>query len=652
MRLRLVSVTIAISLMASDAQAATFTVTTTQDNAPGSLRDAVQLANTSGGVDVIMIATSGTVTLLSPLPPITESATITGPGTDLLTISGNNTVRIFRLAAGTTNSISGLTIANGMATNYENGAGIENLGNLTVSNCVVAGNQNFGGWGGGVFSAGTLRIIDSTFQGNHVTGEKGSDMSRDTAGSGGAAGMGGALFSMSGKVSIVGSTFIANSARGGDGGAVDCCVLTGTGCGGGVNRSCACGTAGFGSGGAGAFNPECRGGNGGFGGGGGGGVGPFPPGVSEFGGGAGGGFMSDYNSGGGGAGIGGAIFVDSGMVTIVDCTFAANSAIGGTGGFGGTKWIDPVYNAARTGGNGGSVGPDFFTRAGIVWPTLTTTLIGGGRTSTDPANGPYLSNSWANVTATPELGWKFLHWLGDASGTNDTIGVKVTRDKHIQAVFGTTITNAALISSYPESDLYPYGTFVKLTALPPLGTYFISWTGDGTGTRNPLSFTVTFPNRTFSFQLGALEPAQFALTVIERGKGSVQINPPGNRFNSGDQLTLTPIPDQEQEFIRWNGDATGTQNPLSVTMDRSKVITANFTTRPTLRVSTPLEGLNEEGFRLTILGEFGTAYSVLGSTNLLDWHPVGTVSNTYGTVQLNDPDATNLNWRAYKALTQ
>jgi hypothetical protein len=46
----------------------------------------------------------------------------------------------------------------------------------------------------------------------------------------------------------------------------------------------------------------------------------------------------------------------------------------------------------------------------------------------------------------------------------------------------------------------------------------------------------------------------------------------------------------------------------------------------------------------------GAAYSILGSTNLLDWASVGTVANTYGTVQLTDPGATNLPWPFYQAV--
>jgi hypothetical protein len=66
-------------------------------------------------------------------------------------------------------------------------------------------------------------------------------------------------------------------------------------------------------------------------------------------------------------------------------------------------------------------------------------------------------------------------------------------------------------------------------------------------------------------------------------------------------------------------NASGTQNPLSITMDQNKVIMANFTAKPALNVQAPFNGLSIDGFRATITSEFGVAYNVFGSTNLADW---------------------------------
>jgi uncharacterized repeat protein (TIGR02543 family) len=248
-------------------------------------------------------------------------------------------------------------------------------------------------------------------------------------------------------------------------------------------------------------------------------------------------------------------------------------------------------------------------------------------------------------------GWTLLNWLGDASGTNSILSVIVTRNKTMQAIFGTTLNVSESVSKYPQSDFYPYGTLVKLTPLPSNGLYFTGWSGNASGTNNPLNFVVTNANQTVSALFGVLNAGQSALTVIESGHGHVLENPRANAYSNGQSVSLTALPDAGQDFIGWTGDAGGTQNPLFVTVSSNKVITANFTKRPALRVGTSLEGLVGDGFRLTILGDFGIAYSILGSTNLLDWNAIGTVTNYYGTVQLTDPAATNLPRLFYRAIS-
>src|SRR6266568_4643161 len=145
-----------LGFTASIVQAATFTVTTTADSGGGSLRQAILDANAASGNDTITFAITGTITLASALPAIADNTTITGPGANLLTTSGNNSVQVFIVNAGTTSTISGLTIANGLATGYANGAGIANSGRLTILDCSFVNNQNLFGWGGAVFNSGRL----------------------------------------------------------------------------------------------------------------------------------------------------------------------------------------------------------------------------------------------------------------------------------------------------------------------------------------------------------------------------------------------------------------------------------------------------------------------------------------------------------------
>lgn len=85
-------------LLTQIASAAIYTVTNTADSGAGSLRDAITQVNARTGGDTINFQNvTGTITVGSTLA-ITESVTINGPGANLLSISGNNAVRVFSVA--------------------------------------------------------------------------------------------------------------------------------------------------------------------------------------------------------------------------------------------------------------------------------------------------------------------------------------------------------------------------------------------------------------------------------------------------------------------------------------------------------------------------------------------------------------------------
>ena len=85
-------------------------------------------------------------------------------------------------------------------------------------------------------------------------------------------------------------------------------------------------------------------------------------------------------------------------------------------------------------------------------------------------------------------------------------------------------------------------------------------------------------------------------------------------------------------------------------MNSNKVITASFTKRPWLQGEGDPDLLRQDGFRLTLTGEFDTVYQLFGSPDLSGWTALGTVSNAWGTVQFTDPAGANQPRRFYRAL--
>jgi len=160
-----------VVVLASQAQAATYTVANTNDSGPGSLRQAILDANASSGVaDTIDfdLSLSGpqTITLASQLPTITDGAglTIDGGSADI-TLSGNNAVRVFMVGNSAKLTLNNLTVANGRADNA--GGGILNLGTLEVNNSTISGNRA-GTFSGGIHNVGTLTVNNSTISGNRA----------------------------------------------------------------------------------------------------------------------------------------------------------------------------------------------------------------------------------------------------------------------------------------------------------------------------------------------------------------------------------------------------------------------------------------------------------------------------------------------------
>ncbi len=142
-----------------------FQVTTLNDTGVGSLRAIIEAANAEPGPNVITFnpGLSGTLTLASALPMITDDLDIQGLGADTLAISGDDTVRVLTIAPDVSVGLQGLTIQDGFA---EYGGGIMNSGTLDIQDCVITGNLAAENGGAIVSMTGTLTVTSSTLSDN------------------------------------------------------------------------------------------------------------------------------------------------------------------------------------------------------------------------------------------------------------------------------------------------------------------------------------------------------------------------------------------------------------------------------------------------------------------------------------------------------
>jgi hypothetical protein len=168
--------------------AASFLVDNLNNGGTGTLRAAIESANVNPGFDTIDFdaGLNGTIVLSSGLPQLTDDVEISGPGADVITVSGNSLHRPFFVSSGSTATLRGLTIANGrssLVVSGGTGGAIQNEGNLTVIDCVLSNNH-------AEFDGGAIRNVDGSLVVNHSTlsnntvGESGVGAGISNAGTG------------------------------------------------------------------------------------------------------------------------------------------------------------------------------------------------------------------------------------------------------------------------------------------------------------------------------------------------------------------------------------------------------------------------------------------------------------------------------------
>lgn len=75
------------------------------------------------------------------------------------------------------------------------------------------------------------------------------------------------------------------------------------------------------------------------------------------------------------------------------------------------------------------------------------------------------------------------------------------------------------------------------------------------------------------------EPERMELTTSVDPDGSGSVNPEGGTYEAGTEVELFAVPAEEWEFVNWKGDITSVENPVLVTMNSPKHITAHFEMR-------------------------------------------------------------------------
>jgi LPXTG-site transpeptidase (sortase) family protein len=429
-----------LSTQISNVSASSITVTSAADSGAGSLRAAI--SNAADGDTITFSFGSYPVTItLSSTIIVTKNLTIQGPGSSKLSISGNNSNRIFKIANGILR-LNDLQIINGF---------------MAGEDAIAGAAGTYSGLGGAIYvdTGAGLTAQNVIFSGNKAVGGKGGDAySNETVG------------------------YIPGSG-GGEGGYHYTSDTSGVGVGGG--------TGGFGGGG-GSGSGTTFAGAGGYGGGGGGNTGAVGGAGGTYGGAGSDGSHTVYgfSGGGGGAGMGGAVFINAGGAAgFKSVTFSGNSAVGGNGGSAQVSGL-----GGGGGGGGAGLGSAIFNRGSLCLDSSVTFTsntvqagIAGAKLPTYSGVPDDAENGQAVDTSTGIFDYSTDHSCAvwDFPPTNISLSSSSVNENQPG---GTTVGN--LSSTDPdEGDTFTY-SLVSGTGSTDNGTFMI--TGGILYTSYPLNY--------------------------------------------------------------------------------------------------------------------------------------------------------------------
>jgi uncharacterized repeat protein (TIGR02543 family) len=249
---------------------------------------------------------------------------------------------------------------------------------------------------------------------------------------------------------------------------------------------------------------------------------------------------------------------------------------------------------------------------------LTISTQGQGNVSEEVVEDPakdYAYETVVELTANPSEGWQFARWEGDLEGTENPKEITIDSEEEVTAVFeregyelsvnviGEGSVNEELLDDASKTS-YPFDSVVELTAEPADGWTFVGWEGDLSGDENPTEITMDDDKEVTA----VFERRDYALNINTDGEGSVNeevVSEPNKDYTFETVVELTASPADGWNFVRWEGDLEGSDNPQEISIDEEKTVTAVFE-RESFELTVDVTGqgnVNEEQ-----VGQAKTAY--------------------------------------------
>jgi len=211
--------------------------------------------------------------------------------------------------------------------------------------------------------------------------------------------------------------------------------------------------------------------------------------------------------------------------------------------------------------------------------TLDVTTEGSGTIQIDPQKEFYAEGDSVTLQAEPASGYIFGYWGGDLNREINPVTFAMDSSMTVTAMFiqtgysiTTSINGNGSIQLIPEQDVYDAGELVQVIASPDDGWTFDHWQGAISGTNDTMFVEI---NEDLNIT-AVFEEELYFLTQFTEGDGYISRDPLKEGYTYGETVQLTAHPASGWMFENWSGDATGVENPVTITMDSDKEVTAHF----------------------------------------------------------------------------
>ena len=180
--------------------------------------------------------------------------------------------------------------------------------------------------------------------------------------------------------------------------------------------------------------------------------------------------------------------------------------------------------------------------------------------------GNYTHGETVTLTATPNIGYKFVSWTENGNVVSEVseYSFTITNDRNLVANFtlldydiNVTVNpiNSGVVTG--EGNYY-HGEEVTLTAIPNVGYRFVSWTENGIVVSEETTYTfVISPDRNL---VANFELLDYDVTATASPENAGSVTGAGN-YKHGETVTLTATPNIGYKFVSW------TENDVLVSSD-------------------------------------------------------------------------------------